>query len=44
MVTIIVGKINAGSDIADVVTLCDGADEPRRTSIDLCNIKPGKPK
>lgn len=44
MVTIMVGKINAGSDVADVRTLCDGADLPHRTTIDLCNIKPGKPK
>lgn len=43
MVTIMVGKANPGSSKADIYTLCDGADEPRRVKFDLCDLKPGKP-
>lgn len=44
MCTIIVGDLNPNSNIADILTLCDGADEPRRTAIDLRDLKPGTPK
>lgn len=45
MVTIMVGKLNPkGNGVGDILTLCDGADEPRRVSIDLCDLKPGRPK
>lgn len=43
MCTIIVGDLNPNSNIADILTLCDGADEPRRCTIDLRDLKPGTP-
>lgn len=46
MVTIIVGKINESNSnqVVDIATFCDGADDPKRTLIDLKNLVPGLPK
>lgn len=44
MVTIMVGSPNETRNHADILTLCDGADEPRRISIDLDDLQPGIPK
>lgn len=44
MVTIIVGKIEPNTNIADIITCCDGADDPRRIRFELNNLTPGLPK
>lgn len=44
MVTIMVGKKNGSAALADIVTYCDGADEPHRITFDLTELKPGLPK
>lgn len=44
MCTIIVGGLKPNSNVADIQTLCDGADEPRRTDIDLRDLQPGQPR
>lgn len=44
MVTLIVGKRNGEKSKANIVTHCDGADDPRSVSLDLDNLKPGLPK
>lgn len=44
MVTIIVGKVVPNSSTADIVTCCDGADDPRRIQFQLNNLTPGLPK
>lgn len=44
MCTIIVGGLKPNSNVAHILTLCDGADEPRSTAIDLRDLKPGVPK
>lgn len=44
MVTLIVGKKNGEKSTANIVTFCDGADEPNRIKIDLNHLTPGVPK
>ncbi|XP_055325074.1 galactokinase-like [Sitodiplosis mosellana] len=44
MVTIIVGKRNQTKSTANVVTCCDGADDPTTVSFDLNNLTVGTPK
>ncbi|XP_037038437.1 galactokinase-like isoform X1 [Bradysia coprophila] len=44
MVTIIVGKVVPNSNIADILTCCDGADDPRRIQFQLDNVTPGLPR
>lgn len=44
MVTIIVGKITPNSNTADIITCCDGADDPRRVQFQLNDLTPGLPK
>ncbi|KAJ6634745.1 Galactokinase [Pseudolycoriella hygida] len=44
MATIIVGKIVPNTNTADIITCCDGADDPRRVQFELKNLAPGLPK
>lgn len=44
IVTIIVGKIKPNTNIADIITCCDGADDPRRVQFQLNNLTPGLPR
>lgn len=44
MVTIIVGKVVPNSNTADIITCCDGADDPRRVQFQLNNLTPGLPR
>ncbi|XP_055841372.1 galactokinase-like [Episyrphus balteatus] len=44
MVTIIVGGPNGKKDEADIVTRCDGADEPKKVRVNLKTLQPGTPK
>lgn len=43
MVTFVIGKLN-GTDECEIVTCCDGADEPRRVRFSIRNLAPGHPK
>lgn len=43
MVTFVIGKFN-GTDECEVITCCDGADEPRRTRFKIRNLAAGHPK
>lgn len=44
MVTIIVGKRNNTESTANIVTHCNGADDPTTISLDLNNLNAGMPK
>lgn len=44
MVTLIAGKKNDTEAKVDIVTYCDGADEPNRIQFQLNDLKPGLPK
>lgn len=44
MVTIMVGKIVPNTNTADIITCCDGADDPRRVRFQLNNVTPGLPR
>lgn len=43
MVTFVIGKPN-GTNECEIVTCCDGADDPRRVRFSICNLAPGHPK
>jgi len=43
-VTLIVGKCNGNKSRANIITHCDGADEPRSIELNLDSLKPGQPK
>ena len=44
MVTIIVGKKNAEKSIANIVTICDGADQPARIQFDVSAVEAVRPE
>lgn len=44
MVTLIVGRLNGTNDICNIVTLCEGADDPKHIQFSSENLCPGMPK
>jgi hypothetical protein len=44
MVTLYVGRKNGSEDECNILTLCDGADEPLKIQFNTKNLVPGMPK